>query len=212
MALDFKLGQRFDEPIVLSFDSYIESSLSSFRATGTNVFLSFDTSVLSNWKSLHAINGIIEVAETQLLSVQHHFSAFTERQGSEAWVSWLRWRSSQYYSTLVCRAHQMRVEKRTIQRAAQLALSDVEKACALLAREVHKAFTGRIASLRAYLRRAKALRALLLRFVARVCLFHNEITLQRRFYLTHGAHPNDLVRGINGRSIGCGGWVPAFGF
>jgi hypothetical protein len=55
------------------------------------------------------------------------------------------------------------------------------------------------------------LKTLLLRFAATTYRFHNKISLQRRFYLTHGAHPvEDLIRREGRLGPRTGGGAVAF--
>jgi hypothetical protein len=154
----------------------------------SNLFLS-EAYGRASWLKLDALDSRVDRLESDLLTLRNDFTTFHELLHSLDWSAICERYWAEYYLKLLWQAHLLHVEERRLEEFQGIASTDVVRACRLLAGEVYRAFTGKIASLRQQLRFVRFLRAILLRFAATAYLFRNKITLQRRFYLAHGAHP-----------------------
>jgi len=103
------------------------------------------------------------------------------------------------FEQLSSHADDLGLANHRIARAHQVASQDVIHACELIAIEIRKILYLRIADLRGCLCAVRSLKARILRLLARVYRLHNQIILQRRYYLAHGSHPNENTTVICGR-------------
>lgn len=154
-----------------------------------NVFVSWSRDPF--WNSLRRVNDTIEGIQSQFIVLQNELSQFINERYQRSIFATLAiegyW--ADYYQRLLWRVTQLHVDRREIARADALAATDILQACKYLSNAIHKAFFAKMSRLRRSLRALRGLRVLLLRFAARQHELHDQITLQRRFYLTHGAHP-----------------------
>lgn len=165
------------------------------------------------WPKLDSVNLYVSQIEQQLVGYQSDLSKV------HACLSVARAPDPDYFScywpaqfeSLYSQAHQLGIASSRLRRARRLAAWNPAQACRSLASEVREAITERIAHLRRRLRVVKALKSKLLRLVASVYQFRNQIVLQRRYYLAHGSHPiEESICQETWRSLDQRGCVPAF--
>jgi hypothetical protein len=161
---------------------------------------------------LDEVNHSISVLRSQLGVLSSHYTRFRNDLISLDWAELLNRYESQFFVDLLWRAQSFHVQRSRLREIEVLASTDLEKACRLLAVEIHRAFTNRLSKIRRQLRAARSLRQILLRFASTAHKFCNNVVLQRRFYLIHGSHPiEDSVNRKGDRfSQQIGGCFPAF--
>jgi hypothetical protein len=163
------------------------------------------------WPKLDSLNLYVNQIEQQLVGYQSDLSKLHAHllyvpvpdYFSDYWPD--------EFESLYSQANQLGVVTSRLRRARRLAAWNAAQACRFLASEIRNAITEKIAHLRRRLRVAKALKSKLLRLVASVYQFRNQIILQRRYYLAHGSHPIVNPTGSEvRRSLDQRGCVPAF--
>jgi hypothetical protein len=178
------------------------------------LFLPFSNSrgsVESGWQHLDSLNTYLALVRDRLLPYEECRAKFYDFQdylwagfwssgGGIEWASEL-WKRGMGGSTVYC-------SQEPLDSAASVfayAPCDIGE----LRRRLISEFIGRARD--GSFRLASSLKSLLLRFAATAYQFRNKMSLQRRFYLTHGAHPvEELVR-LEGRlSPKTGGGAVAF--
>jgi hypothetical protein len=148
--------------------------LQAFGASGcTGAFFANGTP----WVKVNEVDLYVGHVEQQLLSLQSNLSQLYHLGPTPE------------FDSLYSQANQLGVGTGRLRRALRLAAENTEEACRFLAAEIRSAIAGKIAYLRRRLRIANALKSRLLRLFASVYRFHNQIILQRRYYLAHGSHP-----------------------
>jgi hypothetical protein len=162
------------------------------------------------WPKLDKVNLYVSQAEQQLVSFQSDLSklyGYLDAPFPDYISSYWPYELENLYT----QANQLGVATSRLKRARRLATWNAAQACRFLANEIRVAITEKIAHLRRRLRIAKALKSKLLRLVASVYRFRNQIVLQRRYYLAHGSHPivNSTCQETR-RSLDQRGCVPAF--
>jgi hypothetical protein len=153
----------------------------------------------TSWVKVDGIDLYVAQVEQRLLTLQSNLSQLC------------RLGSTPEFDALYSQANQVGVGTRRLRRARRMATQSVEHACRFLAAEIRSAIAEKIAYLRRRLRIAKSLKSRLLRLFASVYRFHNQIILQRRYYLAHGSHPIESFTCVETQGgLAQRGCVPAF--
>jgi hypothetical protein len=174
-------------------------------------------SLLRAWpNSLDSVHEYAFQANGALLTYKAYqvgLSDLRRTLGYSQWVCGSEDYWSYQYESLLWQASMLGIAGYRIREAESLASVDIFRACRLLVNELHRRVIENVAFLQAGLLVARILASILLvQFAATVFHFRNKITLQRRFYLTHGSHPiEDSVYRKGDRFVSqIGGCIPAF--
>ena len=142
-----------------------------------------------SWAKLDSVNLYVNQFQQQLVNYQSELSKLYLYVDSAPFPDNFSSYWTDEFEKLYSQANQLGVSTSRLRRARRLATRNAAQACRLLASQIRDAITERIAHLRRRLRIAKALKSKLLRLIASVYQFRNQIVLQRRYYLAHGSHP-----------------------
>ncbi|MFZ3341273.1 MAG: hypothetical protein WA609_08225 [Terriglobales bacterium] len=163
------------------------------------------------WPKLDSVNLYVSAIEQQLVGYQSDLSNLHAYFSCEPIPDYFSSHWPDEFESLYSQANHLGVGNSRLRRARRLAQWNTVQACRFVANEIRQALTERIAHLRRRLRVAKALKSKLLRLVASVYRFRNQIVLQRRYYLAHGSHPiEDSSCQETWWSLDQRGCVPAF--
>jgi hypothetical protein len=168
----------FAAPTRVAFDSQILASAEGVLNYGNWA-----------WPKLDSLNVYVDGLESQVLDLRSQLFDTYRRQNFAMFRSCLDTYSADEFEDLYDQAVQLGVETSRLRRARRMAEWNEATACQFLVREIQNALAEKIAHLRGRIRVARALKAKLLRLFAVVYKFRNQIILQRRYYLAHGAHP-----------------------
>ena len=188
----------------------------------------FESIKVANWVGYNWDNVALQLYQPDPRSLSLYicqaskYLAFFQRYHSDirstlARLSYSEWAnaSQDYWSyefeVLQWQASKIGVASSRIREAQDLATCDLFRACRMLLQDLHRRTIEGVAFLRAGMLRAGTLASIrVIRFAATVYRLRNKMSLEREFYISHGAHPaDDAIRTQMGRSIQLGGHTPA---
>lgn len=165
------------------------------------------------WYRLEGVELQIGKFESQLFTTKSTLALLQQQALLLPWINAAEDYWAQEYEGMVGRARREHLSAGILRSAQHLALRrDYQTAWRLLVTHVERTLLERVAHLRRRLRLARnIIKSRLAQIISRSTTLHNLITLQRRFYLAHGAHPSDLSAQPKGWSTtSVGGYAPAF--
>jgi hypothetical protein len=166
-------------------------------------------------QTLGSLQRYVYAACGSLVTYESYGASLSEIRRRLAHSRWI-YGSEDYWSYqfagLLWQASELGIADPRLREAESLATVDVFRACEMLVRDLYRRVVESLASLRSGFLLAIILASVcIIRYSATAHVFRNNITLQRRFFLTHGSHPiEESVTPLSRLRPGGRGCAPVF--